>query len=55
MEVKIENTSIKHLDTLYNLEMQCFREEAFTKRQIAYLLTDYSTTALVAKADLDIV
>ena len=54
MEVKIETATIKLLDKLYQIEEQCFDQEAFTKRQIAYLLTDYNTIALVAKADSDI-
>ncbi len=54
MEVKIETANIKLLDTLYRIEQQCFDEEAFSKRQITYLLTDYNTIALVAKTDNDI-
>jgi [ribosomal protein S18]-alanine N-acetyltransferase len=54
MEVKIETASIKLLDQLYQIEEQCFDEEAFTKRQIAYLLSDYNTIALVAKANIGI-
>ena len=54
MELKIEPASIKLLDKLYEIEEQCFDQEAFTKRQIAYLLTDYNTIALVAKANNDI-
>lgn len=54
MEVKIETATIKLLDKLYEIEEQCFDQEAFTKRQIAYLLTDYNTIALVAKANSDI-
>ena len=54
MEIKIETASIKLLDQLYTLEGQCFDQEAFTKRQIAYLLTDYNTLALVAKADNEV-
>ena len=54
MEIKIETATIKLLDQLYQIEEQCFDEEAFTKRQIAYLLTDYNTIALVAKANSDI-
>ena len=55
MEIKIETATIKLLDKLYQIEEQCFDQEAFTKRQIAYLLTDYNTIALVAKANGDIV
>lgn len=54
MEVKIETATIKLLDKLYEIEEQCFDQEAFTKRQIAYLLTDYNTIALIAKANSDI-
>jgi ribosomal-protein-alanine acetyltransferase len=51
MEVKIETATIKLLDKLYELEEECFDQEAFSKHQIAYLLTDYNTIALVAKVD----
>jgi ribosomal-protein-alanine N-acetyltransferase len=54
MEIKIETATIKLLDKLFEIEEQCFNQEAFTKRQIAYLLTDYNTIALVAKANNDI-
>ncbi|MGA3059782.1 MAG: GNAT family N-acetyltransferase [Candidatus Bathyarchaeia archaeon] len=54
MEIKIETASIRLLDKLCEIEEQCFDQEAFTKRQIAYLLADYNTIALVAKADSDI-
>jgi ribosomal-protein-alanine acetyltransferase len=54
MELKIETATIKLLDRLYQIEEQCFDQEAFSKRQIAYLLTDYNTIALVAKVDGDI-
>lgn len=54
MEIKIENATTKLLDKLYCIETKCFNEEAFTKQQIAYLLTDYNTVALVAKANQDI-
>jgi len=51
MEIKIETASIRLLDKLCEIEEQCFNEEAFTKRQIAYLLTDYNTVAFAAKAN----
>jgi [ribosomal protein S18]-alanine N-acetyltransferase len=54
MEIKIETASLKQLDRFFEIEEQCFDQEAFTKRQIAYLLTDYNTIALVAKADNNI-
>ena len=54
MEVKIETATITFLDKFYEIEEQCFEQEAFTKRQISYLLTDYNTIALMAKTDNDI-
>jgi len=54
MEIRIETASAKLLDRLYKIEEQCFNQEAFTKRQISYLLTDYNTVSLVAKTDNDI-
>jgi ribosomal-protein-alanine N-acetyltransferase len=48
MELMIEDVSIKLLDTLYQIEKQCFEQEAFTKQQLAYLLTDNSTLRLAA-------
>ena len=54
MEIRIETANIRLLDKLYQIEEQCFDQEAFTKRQIAYLLTDYNTIGLVAKANNDI-
>ena len=49
MEVKIETATIKQLDQLFQIEEQCFDQEAFSRHQIAYLLTDYNTIAFVAK------
>lgn len=49
MDLKIETATIKVLDELYAIEEACFDQEAFSKRQISYLLTDYNTIALMAK------
>jgi len=54
MEKKFETAPLNQLDRFFEIEDHCFNQEAFTKRQIAYLLTDYNTIALVAKADSDI-
>jgi ribosomal-protein-alanine N-acetyltransferase len=35
--------------------MECFDREAFTKQQIARLLTDYNSVSLVAKANGEII
>jgi ribosomal-protein-alanine N-acetyltransferase len=50
MEIKIETATIKLLDQLFRIEEKCFDQEAFSKRQISYLLTDYNSIALVSKA-----
>jgi len=54
MEVKIEDASIRLLDKYYEIEKQCFEKEAFTKQQIAYLLTDYNAIALAARVSSEI-
>ena len=54
MEIKLETATIKILDALYRIEEQCFSDEAFTKRQIAYLLTDYNTIAIAAKVNTEV-
>jgi [ribosomal protein S18]-alanine N-acetyltransferase len=54
MEIKIETASMRLIDKLFQIEEQCFDQEAFTKQQISYLLTDYNTIALAAKVNNDI-
>ena len=49
MEIKIEDASLKYLDKMVEIEKQCFTDEAFSRQQISYLLTDYNTISLVAK------
>jgi ribosomal-protein-alanine acetyltransferase len=55
MEFTIESASIRHLDRLYEIEIECFGKEAFTKLQIASLLTDYNSINLIAKIKSEIV
>jgi ribosomal-protein-alanine acetyltransferase len=55
MTVTVEDASVKYLDRLFEIETQCFDEEAFTKRQIAQLLTDYNSIGLIAREDSEIV
>jgi len=55
MSITIEDASIKQLDELYKIEMECFKREAFSKHHIANLLTDYNCVSLVAKIDSAIV
>jgi len=55
MTVTIENVSMRHLARLCEIELECFKTEAFTKQQIAYLLTDYNSIGLIAKENDKIV
>ncbi len=55
MDIEIESATLRLLDKLYEIEKQSFQREAFTRRQIAYLLTDYNAISLVAKFNGDIV
>jgi ribosomal-protein-alanine N-acetyltransferase len=47
----IEDASIRLLDRLYEIETECFKEEAFTKPQIAQLLKDYNSVSLIARVN----
>jgi ribosomal-protein-alanine N-acetyltransferase len=47
--IKIEDASIRLLDELYQIEKQCFNQEAFSKQEIAYLLTDYNSISYLAR------
>jgi ribosomal-protein-alanine acetyltransferase len=54
MEIRIEDASLKYLDKMVEIEKQCFIDEAFSRQQISYLLTDYNTISLVAKIDSEL-
>ena len=54
MKIKIEDASVRFLDKFYEIEKQCFEREAFTKQQIAYLLTNYNAIGLVARVNGEI-
>jgi len=55
MKIAVEDASIQYLDRLYEIEMECFKNEAFTKQQIAQLITAYNSLGLVAKENSTIV
>jgi ribosomal-protein-alanine acetyltransferase len=55
MGIEIVTATIKLLDKLYEIEKQSFQKEAFTKQQIAYLLTSYNSITLVARGNDEIV
>jgi ribosomal-protein-alanine acetyltransferase len=55
MDVKVGSVSINHLDELYEIEKHCFEHEAFSKRELAYLLADYNAIGLAAEVEGEIV
>ena len=50
----LEDASSKDSDRLYEIEKECFNEEAFTKEQISQLLDDYNTVSLIARVQNEI-
>jgi ribosomal-protein-alanine acetyltransferase len=54
MKIKVEDASVRFLDKFYEIEKRCFEREAFTKQQIAYLLTNYNAIGLVARVNGEI-
>jgi len=54
MAIKIEDTSIRLLGKLYEIEKKCFGQEAFTKQQLTYLLTAYNAIGLAARVNGEI-
>ncbi len=55
MEITIETATARMLNALYELEKHCFKEEAFSKQQISYLLSDCSDISLAARVNSGIV
>ncbi len=51
MSVTIRQATVNDLETLYEIEKECFTTEAFTKEQIAYLLQNSNAVSLVAQID----
>ncbi len=51
MSVTIQRARVNDLETLYEIEKECFTKEAFTKEQIGYLLQDPNVVSLVASRD----
>jgi ribosomal-protein-alanine N-acetyltransferase len=51
MEIEVESATIRMLRALCEIEQQCFQEEAFSKQQISYLLTDYNSVSLIARIE----
>jgi ribosomal-protein-alanine acetyltransferase len=55
MTVTVQDASARNLERLYEIEKECFVEEAFTKKQISQLLTDYNSVSLIGREDSEIV
>ncbi|MEM4704049.1 MAG: GNAT family N-acetyltransferase [Candidatus Bathyarchaeia archaeon] len=55
MPLTVEHASIRNLDRLCEIEQECFKTEAFTKKHLALLLEDYNCVSLVAKENSEIV
>jgi ribosomal-protein-alanine acetyltransferase len=49
MTVMIEDALVRNLDRLYEIETECFGDEAFSKKQIAQLLEEYNCVSLIAR------
>lgn len=54
MKLTIENATTNLLDELYEIERQSFTQEAFSKREIKYMLEDYNGIDLVARINGEI-
>jgi len=52
--ITIHRATINDLETLYQIERECFTIEAFSKRHIAYLLENPNTVSLVAQINSEI-
>jgi ribosomal-protein-alanine acetyltransferase len=48
MDTEISDIDMGLLDKLWEIENQCFEQEAFTKQELAYLIADYNTIGLTA-------
>jgi ribosomal-protein-alanine acetyltransferase len=49
LSIIIQRATINDLETLYQIERECFAIEAFNKQHIAYLLENPNAVSLVAK------
>ena len=49
MSITIQRATINNLETLYQIERECFTIEAFSKQHIAYLLENPNAVSFVAQ------
>ncbi len=55
MQIKFADLTIKFLERVCQIEKQCFEQDAFTKQQLACLITDCNTIGLTAEINGEIV
>lgn len=55
MQIKFADLTIKFLERVCQIEKQCFEQDAFTKQQLACLITNYNTIGLTAEINGEIV
>jgi ribosomal-protein-alanine acetyltransferase len=55
LSITIQRATINDLETLYQIERECFTIEAFNKQHIAYLLENPNAVSLMAKINNAIV
>ena len=48
MPISVRTATEDDLDVIYKIELECFAENAFTKRQLEYLLRSKSSVTLIA-------
>jgi len=51
LQITIQHASLKDLETLYEIEKECFDHEAFSREQIAYFLKAPNAVSLVAQVN----
>ena len=54
LSITIQRATINDLETLYQIERECFTIEAFSKEHISYLLQNPNTVSLVAQTNSEI-
>jgi len=54
LSITIQQATISDLETLYQIERECFTIEAFSKEHIAYLLQNPNTVSLTARINSEI-
>jgi ribosomal-protein-alanine acetyltransferase len=51
LSVTLQQATVDDLETLYEIERECFTTEAFTREQITYLVQNPNAVSLIAQID----